>query len=85
MPCRRTGLTQPVCLTLVYNLSSRLLVDSFIDCVDDGKRCKIGVKIDPVNKNLTVRIPLTLEGEVTFADNPFQSGCITTGVHVTKT
>jgi hypothetical protein len=76
MPCNLTDLTQPVCLTLIYNLSSRLLVDSFIDCVDVDKKCKLRAELDPVNKNLTIRVPLTLEGEVTFADN-LQSGCVT--------
>lgn len=84
MPCRLTGLTQPVCLTLVYNLSNRMLVDSFIDCVEEGRKCKLRAEIDPVNKNLTIRIPLTLEGEVTFGDNPFSSGCVTTGVSLTN-
>ncbi|URT72106.1 hypothetical protein [Cytobacillus firmus] len=83
MPCTLTDLTQPVCLTIIYNLSSRILVDSFISCVEEGKKCKLKVKLDPINKNLTIRIPLTLEGEVTFTDNPFQSGCVTTGVRLT--
>lgn len=83
MPCTLTGLTQPVCLTLIYNLSSRVLLDSFIDCVEEGKKCTLKAKIDPVNKNLTIRIPLTLEGEVTFTDNVFVSSCVTTGVSLT--
>ena len=77
MPCTLTDLTEPVCLTIIYNLSSRLLVDSFIDC---GK-CELGTELDPVNKNLTIRVPLVLEGEVTFTDN-LQSGCVTTGIHL---
>lgn len=77
MPCIRSGLTQPVCLTLIYNLSSRLLVDSYIDCGE----CKLKTKLDPVNNNLTIKVPLVLEGEVTFADN-LQSGCVTTGVQL---
>ena len=83
MPCTITGLTQPVCLTLIYNLSSRILVDSFISCVDSEKKCKQKVELDSFNKNLTITIPLTLEGQVTFGDNPFQSGCVTTGVRLT--
>lgn len=85
MPCTLTGLTQPVCLTLIYNLSSRILVDSFISCVESGKKCKISTELDPSNRNLTIRIPLTLEGQVTFGDNPFNSGCVTTGVRLTET
>ena len=80
MPCILSGLTQPVCLTIIYNLSSRLLVDSFIDCGE----CELKIKLDPVNKNLTIKVPITLEGEVTFADN-LQSGCVTTGVRLTET
>lgn len=75
MPCVRSGLTQPVCLTLIYNLSSRLLVDSFIDCGG----CPLQVQLNTDNNNLTIKVPLTLLGEVTFADN-LQSGCVTTGI-----
>ncbi|ATP40802.1 hypothetical protein CSE16_12500 [Solibacillus sp. R5-41] len=77
MPCTLTDLTQPVCLTIIYNLSSRLLVDSFIDC----GTCRLQTELDPVNKNLTIRVPIVLEGEVTFSDN-LQSGCVTTGIHL---
>ncbi|MFJ1107163.1 hypothetical protein ACJTM1_29320 [Bacillus sp. GX] len=78
MPCTLKDLAQPVCLTIIYNLSNRTLVDSFIDCGE----CNLKTELDPVNKNLTIRVPLVLEGEVTFGDNPFQSGCVTTGVHL---
>lgn len=77
MVCSLKGLTQPVCLTIIYNLSSRLLVDSFIDCGS----CEAEFELDPINKNLTIRVPIVLEGEVTFADN-LQSGCVTTGIHL---
>ncbi|MFE8701510.1 hypothetical protein ACFYKX_12975 [Cytobacillus sp. FJAT-54145] len=78
MPCILENLTQPVCLTLIYNLSSRILVDSFIDC----GACKLETELDPVSRNLTIRVPLIVEGEVTFTDNPFVSGCVTTGVRL---
>lgn len=78
MPCTLENLTQPVCLTLIYNLSNRLLVDSFIEC----GACRLKTELDPVNRNLTIKIPLVVEGEVTFTDNPFQSGCVTTGVRL---
>ncbi|SYX81696.1 hypothetical protein [Paenibacillus alvei] len=84
MPCTITGLSQPVCLTITYNLSSRLLVDSSIDCVGEGKKCKLEAVLDSFNKNLTIKVPLTFEGEVSLADN-IQSGCVTTGVHLTET
>ncbi|MED1782800.1 hypothetical protein P4V43_13345 [Brevibacillus fortis] len=84
MPCILKGLTLPVCLTLTYNLSSRLLVDSSIDCVETGKECQLEAELDSFNKNLIIKIPITLEGEVSFADNT-QSGCVTTGVHLTGT
>ncbi|WHY58359.1 hypothetical protein [Peribacillus simplex] len=79
MTCTIKGLTQPICLTLIYNLSSRLLVDSFIDCGN----CELGASLDPNNRNLTIKVPLTIGGEVTFTDN-LQSGCVTTLVELTK-
>lgn len=85
MTCTLTGLTQPVCLTIIYNLSSRILVDSFISCVDRENKCEPSVELNPSNRNLTIRIPLTLEGQVTFGDNPFNSGCVTTGVRLNET
>lgn len=52
--------------------------------MEKGRRCELEVELDTFNKNLTIRIPLTLEGQVTFADNT-QSGCVTTGVRLTET
>ena len=77
MGCTISGLSQPVCLTIIYNLSSRLLVDSFVDCGE----CTLETELDPINKNLTIRVPLVLQGEVTFTDN-LQSGCVTTGINL---
>lgn len=79
MPCTIKGLTQPVCLTLIYNLSSGLLVNSSIGCGD----CKLETSLDPINKNLTIKVPITIGGEVTFTDN-LQSGCVTTLVKLTE-
>lgn len=81
MPCILTDLTQPVCLTIIYNLSSRLLVDSFISCIEHERQCRLETSLDPVSRNLTIKVPLILDGEVTFADN-LQSGCVTTGVRL---
>lgn len=84
MPCIITGLTAPVCLTIVYNLSNRIIIDSSIDCVEEGKECELEAVLDSFNKNLTIKVPITLEGEVAFTDNT-QSGCVTTGVRLTET
>ncbi|MFC9539961.1 hypothetical protein ACFTQ7_08770 [Lysinibacillus sp. NPDC056959] len=56
---------------------SALLVDSFIDCGN----CEFKTELDSINKNLTIKVPLVLEGEVTFTDN-LLSGCVTTGIHL---
>lgn len=80
MPFTITNLTQPSCLTIIYNLSSRLLVDSFIDCGG----CKLETELNPTTKDLTIRVPIVLQGQVTFADN-LQSGCVTTGVSLGET
>jgi hypothetical protein len=83
MPCILTGLTQPVCLTIIYNISSQKLKESFIDCVGEGEECILEATFNPDNTDLTITVPLTLEGEVTFTDNPFQSFCVTKGLIVT--
>ncbi|MFB9759587.1 hypothetical protein [Ectobacillus funiculus] len=77
MPCNITNLTQPVCLTIVYNLSNGLLVNSYVSCGE----CKLETTLNPLNKNLTIKVPIILEGEVTFTDN-FHSGCVTTGIRL---
>ncbi|AST89902.1 hypothetical protein BC6307_00720 [Sutcliffiella cohnii] len=84
MPCVRPGLTQNVCLTIIYNVSSQKLKDSFINCVNVGEVCNFEASYNPTNTDLTIRVPFTLEGEVTFTDN-FQSFCVTTGIDLTNT
>ncbi|MDM5235378.1 hypothetical protein QUF83_03955 [Bacillus cereus] len=79
MPCTIEGLNQPICLTLIYNLSSRLLVDSFIECGD----CELETSLDPITKDLTIKVPITIGGEVSINDS-LQSGCVTTLVELTK-
>lgn len=79
MPCTIEGLTQPICLTLIYNLSSRLLVDSFIECGD----CELETSLDPITKDLTIKVPITIGGEVSINDS-LQSGCVTTLVELTN-
>lgn len=80
MACTLSNLTQPVCLTLVYNLSSGVLLNSSISCGS----CSLKTQLDPVNKNLIIKVPLVLEGEVTFTDT-LQSGCVTTGIRLGQT
>lgn len=84
MPCVIPGLTQNVCLTIIYNVSSQKLKDSFVQCVnsEQGETCDLEVNYNPVNTDLTIRIPFTIEGELTFTDN-FQAFCVTTGVNIT--
>ncbi|NKE03957.1 hypothetical protein [Mesobacillus selenatarsenatis] len=84
MPCVIPGLTQNVCLTIIYNVSSQKLKDSFVQCVNSEQRetCDLEVNYNPVNTDLTIRVPFTIEGELTFTDN-FQAFCVTTGVNIT--
>ncbi|RSD28872.1 hypothetical protein EJA10_03220 [Mesobacillus subterraneus] len=81
MPCVIPGLTQDVCLTIIYNVSSQKVKDSFVSCVNckEGEACSLAVDFNPVNTDLTIRVPFTLEGELTFTDN-FQAFCVTTGM-----
>ncbi|WP_369903083.1 hypothetical protein [Bacillus manliponensis] len=75
MPCIIPGLTQPVCLTLVYNISSGALISSSVDCGE----CAQEIGFDFVSKNLIIKVPFTVEGELTFNDR-FQASCVTTNI-----
>lgn len=84
MPCVIPGLTQDVCLTIIYYVSFQKVKDSFVDCVNtsEGEVCNLEVDFHPANTDLTIKVPFTLEGELTFTDN-FQAFCVTTGMGLT--
>lgn len=75
MPCNRTGLFQPVCLTIVYNIVTGALISSSVKCGE----CKLKSKFDFETKNLTIKVPLTVEGILTINDN-FQASCVTKNI-----
>ncbi|PFN02250.1 hypothetical protein [Bacillus cereus] len=75
MTCTITGLTQPLCLTLIYNISSRTLISSSIDCGE----CTLETEFDFTSKNLVIKVPFTGQGTVVFSDN-FQASCVTTNI-----
>ena len=68
MPCVRDDLKQPVCLTIVYNVSSGALISSTVEC----NWCALDTEFDFETKNLVIRVPFTVEGILTINDN-FQS------------
>ena len=76
MPCVRDNLIQPVCLTLAYNISTGVLIESFIECVDEENLCTLGANFNFVSKNLTLTVPTMAEGILTINDH-FQSSCVT--------
>ncbi|KAA0792444.1 hypothetical protein COM04_23015 [Bacillus wiedmannii] len=75
MSCIVTGLTQPLCLTLVYNVSSGILISSTVDCGS----CALATEFDYTSKNLVIRVPFTGEGTLIFNDK-FQASCVTTNL-----
>ncbi|HFK1510947.1 hypothetical protein [Bacillus paranthracis] len=75
MPCVLPGLTQPVCLTIVYNILSGTLISSSINC----RECEQEIGFDYMSKNLTIKMPFTVEGSITFNDK-FLASCITTNI-----
>lgn len=72
MPCVRDDLVQPVCLTIVYNVSTGALINSFVEC----GVCSLDTEFDFETKNLTIRVPLLVEGILTINDF-FQASCVT--------
>ena len=75
MSCIITGLTQPLCLTLIYNISNGKLVFS---SVEYGSR-SLSTEFDYDSKNLVIRVPFTGEGTLIFNDK-FQASCVTTNL-----
>ena len=75
MSCIVTGLTQPLCLTLVYNVSSGILISSTVDCGS----CTLETEFDYTSKNLVIRVPFTGEGTLVFNNN-FEASCVTTNI-----
>ncbi|PGZ18007.1 hypothetical protein COE46_07625 [Bacillus cereus] len=75
MPCVLPGLTRPICLTLVYNLSSGTLISSSVDCGE----CDQEIGFDYVSKNLVIKVPFTVKGALTF-NNKFQTSCVITNI-----
>ncbi|OOC61597.1 hypothetical protein BBD40_06820 [Paenibacillus ihbetae] len=79
MPCVRKDLQQPVCLTIVYNLSTGSLISSSVKC----GRCTRSTKYNSETKNLTIKVPLIVEGILTINDN-FQASCVTANITLPK-
>ncbi|PFK46434.1 hypothetical protein COI93_04395 [Bacillus cereus] len=75
MPCVLPGLTRPICLTLVYNLSSGTLISSSVDCGE----CDQEIGFDYVSKNLVIKVPFTVKGALTF-NNKFQASFVITNI-----
>lgn len=75
MPCVRNDLQQPVCLTLIYNVSSGALISSSVNC----GVCTLSSSFDFETKNLVIRVPFTVEGILTINDN-FQASCVTKNI-----
>lgn len=75
MSCIITGLTQPLCLTLIYNISNGKLVSS---SVEYGS-CSLSTEFDYDSKNLVIRVPFTGEGTLVFNNN-FEVSCVTTNI-----
>lgn len=75
MPCIRTGLLQPVCLTLIYNIYTGALIASSVECGE----CTLETEFDFDTKNLLIRVPFTVEGILTINDS-FQASCVTKNV-----
>ncbi|MEC0036319.1 MULTISPECIES: hypothetical protein [Bacillus] len=75
MSCIITGLTQPLCLTLIYNISNGKLVFS---SVEYGSR-SLSTEFDYDSKNLVIRVPFTGESTLVFNNN-FEASCVTTNI-----
>ncbi|PFN06065.1 hypothetical protein [Bacillus cereus] len=75
MTCTVTGLIQPLYLTLIYNIPSRTLISSSVDCGEYA----LETEFDFTSKNLVIRVPFTGQGTVIFSDN-FQASCVTTNI-----
>lgn len=75
MPCIRSDLQQPVCLTIIYNVSTGALVDSSVEC----GVCNLETEFDFTTKNLVIRVPLTVHGILTINDH-FQASCVTANI-----
>ena len=75
MPFIRDDLMQPVCLTIVYNLSTGALISSTIN----SNECVLDTEFDFETKNLTIRVPFIVEGILSINDN-FQSSCVTKNI-----
>ncbi|WP_417897790.1 hypothetical protein ABN702_16075 [Bacillus haimaensis] len=80
MPCVRDDLAQPVCLTVVYNIYTGALISTKVECGE----CVQGNEFDFETKNLTIRVPLLVEGILTINDN-FQASCVTKNVSLLPT
>lgn len=80
MPCVRDDLTQPVCLTIVYNIYTGALISSTVECGE----CVQGNEFDFETKNLTIRVPFLVDGILTINDN-FQASCVTKNVSLVPT
>ncbi len=75
MTCTITGLTQPLCLTLIYNISTGTLISSSVTCGE----CTLETEFDFNSHNLIIRVPFTGHGTLVFNDR-FQASCVTTNI-----
>lgn len=60
----RDDFTQPVCLTLVYNIFTGLLISSTVE----SNVCELSTEFDIESKNLTIRVPFVVEGTLNIND-----------------
>jgi hypothetical protein len=75
LPCVRDDLLQPVCLTVIYNISSGALISSTVECGE----CDFSTDFDFESKNLVIRVPFIVEGILTINDS-FQASCVTKNI-----
>ncbi|CAM3890748.1 hypothetical protein GCM10009865_11710 [Aeromicrobium ponti] len=75
MPCVRSDLFQPVCLTVIYNVSTGALISSTVECGE----CDFKADFDFETKNLVLRVPFIVQGILTINDN-FQASCVTKNI-----
>lgn len=75
MPCIRPDLMQPVCLTLIYNVSTGAIIDSSVEC----GVCELQTDFNFTTKNLVIRVPLIVHGILTINDH-FQASCVTANI-----
>lgn len=78
MGCIRDDFSQSVCLTLVYNIYTGALISSTVE----NNECELSTEFDSESKNLTIRVPFTVEGILRINDH-FQANYMTSNIFLT--